>query len=86
MTSRHPLHSLRGTVRSLLLILPAIIKLSDIDADNPVVSSPKPVGLLIAGRLIVETRVAGRLALEVVEEVEDDLSQRQLVAKLNAFG
>jgi K(+)-stimulated pyrophosphate-energized sodium pump len=32
-----------------LLILPAIIALSDIDEDNPVVSSPEPAALAIAG-------------------------------------
>jgi K(+)-stimulated pyrophosphate-energized sodium pump len=32
-----------------LLILPAIISLSDIDPDNVVVSSPEPAGLVIAG-------------------------------------
>ena len=32
-----------------LLILPAVISLSDIDPDNVVVSSPKPAGLVIAG-------------------------------------
>jgi K(+)-stimulated pyrophosphate-energized sodium pump len=32
-----------------LLILPAVIGLSDIDPDNVVVSSPEPAGLVIAG-------------------------------------
>ncbi len=36
-----------------LLILPAIIALSNIDDDNPIVSSPKPAGLAIAGVSLV---------------------------------
>ena len=36
-----------------LLILPAIIALSNIDEDNPIVSSPKPAGLAIAGVALV---------------------------------
>jgi K(+)-stimulated pyrophosphate-energized sodium pump len=36
-----------------LLILPAIITLSDIDEDNPVVSSPEPAGYVIAGVALV---------------------------------
>ncbi len=36
-----------------LLILPAIIALSNIDDENPIVSSPKPAGLAIAGVSLV---------------------------------
>jgi K(+)-stimulated pyrophosphate-energized sodium pump len=36
-----------------LLILPAIITLSNIDEENPIVSSPKPAGLVIAGVSLV---------------------------------
>ncbi len=36
-----------------LLILPAIIALSNIDEENPIVSSPKPAGLAIAGVSLV---------------------------------
>ena len=36
-----------------LLILPAIIALSNIDDNNPIVSSPKPAGLAIAGVSLV---------------------------------
>jgi K(+)-stimulated pyrophosphate-energized sodium pump len=36
-----------------LLILPAIIALSNIDEDNPIISSPKPAGLAIAGVSLV---------------------------------
>ncbi len=36
-----------------LLILPAIIALSNIDENNPIVSSPKPAGLAIAGVSLV---------------------------------
>jgi K(+)-stimulated pyrophosphate-energized sodium pump len=36
-----------------LLILPAIIALSDIDEDNPIVSSPEPAGYVIAGVSLV---------------------------------
>jgi K(+)-stimulated pyrophosphate-energized sodium pump len=41
-----------------LLILPAIIALSDIDEDNPVVSSPEPAALLIAGVSLVVLIIA----------------------------
>jgi len=36
-----------------LLILPAIIALSNIDEKNPILSSPKPAGLVIAGASLV---------------------------------
>ncbi len=36
-----------------LLILPAIISLSDVDSENPVLSTPKPAGLVIAGAALV---------------------------------
>jgi K(+)-stimulated pyrophosphate-energized sodium pump len=36
-----------------LLILPAIISLSDIDPDNPLVSSPEPAGYVIAAAALV---------------------------------
>ncbi len=41
-----------------LLILPAIIALSNIDDDNPIVSSPKPAGLAIAGVSLVVLIIA----------------------------
>ncbi|HEX5615285.1 MAG TPA: sodium-translocating pyrophosphatase, partial [Acidimicrobiia bacterium] len=36
-----------------LLILPAIISLSDVDPDNPLVSTPEPAGYAIAGAALV---------------------------------
>jgi K(+)-stimulated pyrophosphate-energized sodium pump len=36
-----------------LLILPAIIKLSDINPDNPVLSTPEPAGYAVAGGALV---------------------------------
>jgi K(+)-stimulated pyrophosphate-energized sodium pump len=36
-----------------LLILPAIISLSNVDADNPLVSTPEPAGYAIAGAALV---------------------------------
>jgi hypothetical protein len=41
-----------------LLILPAIIALSNIDEENPIVSSPKPAGLAIAGVSLVVLIIA----------------------------
>ena len=41
-----------------LLILPAIIALSNIDEKNPILSSPKPAGLVIAGVSLVVLIVA----------------------------
>jgi K(+)-stimulated pyrophosphate-energized sodium pump len=36
-----------------LLILPAIISVSDIDPENPLVSTPEPAGYVIAGCALV---------------------------------
>ena len=41
------------------------------------------VGCADADRLVVERGVTRRARLELVEEVEDDLRQRQVVAKLH---
>ena len=41
-----------------LLVLPAIIALSNIDDDNPIASTPKPAGLAIAGVALVVLIVA----------------------------
>src|SRR3546814_7258167 len=40
--------------------------------------------LLRSGRLVVEARVSLRAALELVEEVADDLAERHVVAQLDA--
>src|SRR5690606_3455617 len=44
------------------------------------------VGLLLAVRLVVEGRVAAGARLELVEEVEDDLGERQDVPDLHPVG
>ena len=48
----------------------------DVDLDQ--------LGLLLAALLVVERRVAAGSRLQQVEEVEDDLGQRQRVAQLDA--
>ena len=50
----------------------------DVDADE--------VARLVAQRLVVERGVAPRPRLQLVEEVEDDLGERQLVVDLDALG
>ena len=50
----------------------------DVDANQ--------VRLLVAPRFVVEARVALRARLQLIEEVEHDLGQRQHVVDLDAFG
>src|SRR2546427_295557 len=48
----------------------------DVDLDE--------IGGLLTGRLVVERGVAAGLGLQLVEEVEDDLGEREGVAQLDA--
>ncbi len=62
-----------------LLILPAIIALSNIDEQNPIVSSPKPAGYLIAGVSLVVLIGAVLYSKRSTElDIDPQVSERQL--------
>jgi K(+)-stimulated pyrophosphate-energized sodium pump len=64
-----------------LLILPAIIALSNIDEENPIVSSPKPAGLAIAGVSLVVLIGAVAYSKRSADVVlEPDVTDRELTS------
>jgi K(+)-stimulated pyrophosphate-energized sodium pump len=65
-----------------LLILPAIIALSNIDEANPIVSSPEPGGYAIAGVSLVVLIGAVMYSKRSTEtEIEPHVSERELTAQ-----
>jgi K(+)-stimulated pyrophosphate-energized sodium pump len=65
-----------------LLILPAIIALSNIDEENPIVSSPEPGGYAIAGVSLVVLIGAVMYSKRSTEtEIEPNVSERELTAR-----
>ncbi|MEP1125459.1 MAG: sodium/proton-translocating pyrophosphatase [Ilumatobacter sp.] len=65
-----------------LLILPAIIALSNIDEDNPIVSSPEPAGYAIAGVSLVVLIGAVLYSKRSTElEADTGVSERQLTSR-----
>jgi K(+)-stimulated pyrophosphate-energized sodium pump len=65
-----------------LLILPAIIALSNIDEENPIVSSPEPGGYAIAGVSLVVLIGAVMYSKRSTEtEIEPHVSERELTAQ-----
>jgi K(+)-stimulated pyrophosphate-energized sodium pump len=65
-----------------LLILPAIIALSNIDEDNAIVSSPKPAGYAIAGVslvVLIGAVLYSKRSSELV--IEPPVAERQLTAR-----